>query len=232
MLTRISTITLSNTPLPLHHTALVNTPGIICTPLPALITLQDDPLRLLRAVRFACRFSFDISPELLVASIDPTVRTALGTKVSNTLVYSMVITHLRSRGNISRSMTHRAQIFTLIVGCFFSAPCCVVMLCTVLHCDVLLDRPYHPSRGITHHAYIWTLSPVSSHLSAVTCQQSPVSSHLSAVTCQQSPIFNHLSAVTCQQSPVSSHLSAVTCQQSPVSSHLSAVTCQQPSKPF
>ena len=56
--------------------------GIISTPLPALITLQDDPLRLLRAVRFACRFFFDITPELLTASTDATVRVALGTKVT------------------------------------------------------------------------------------------------------------------------------------------------------
>ena len=36
--------------------------GLISTPLPALITLQDDPLRALRAVRFAARFHFSFTP--------------------------------------------------------------------------------------------------------------------------------------------------------------------------
>lgn len=56
--------------------------GIIRTPLPALTTLQDDPLRVLRAVRFACRFQFDVSDELLDAAADRSVHEALGAKVS------------------------------------------------------------------------------------------------------------------------------------------------------
>jgi tRNA nucleotidyltransferase (CCA-adding enzyme) len=55
--------------------------GIIRTPLPALVTFQDDPLRVLRAVRFACRFQFDVSSDLLIAASDVTVKVALGTKV-------------------------------------------------------------------------------------------------------------------------------------------------------
>ena len=62
--------------------------GIIRTPLPALTTLQDDPLRVLRAVRFACRFQFDVSDDLLVAGADPTVHEALGAKVSRERVYA------------------------------------------------------------------------------------------------------------------------------------------------
>ena len=37
--------------------------AIIRTPLPALVTLQDDPLRALRVLRFACRFDFTIAEE-------------------------------------------------------------------------------------------------------------------------------------------------------------------------
>jgi len=51
------------------------------TPLPALTTLQDDPLRVLRAVRFAARFQFDVSDDLLTAGSDASVHTALRTKV-------------------------------------------------------------------------------------------------------------------------------------------------------
>ena len=55
--------------------------GIIQTPLPALTTLQDDPLRILRAIRFACRFEFDLSNEIVTAGADRSVHVALATKV-------------------------------------------------------------------------------------------------------------------------------------------------------
>jgi len=37
--------------------------AIVRTPLPAMVTLQDDPLRALRVLRFACRFGFSIAEE-------------------------------------------------------------------------------------------------------------------------------------------------------------------------
>jgi tRNA nucleotidyltransferase/poly(A) polymerase len=55
--------------------------GVIRTPLPALTTLLDDPLRVLRAVRFASRLDFRMSPELTVAASDPRVHQALEQKV-------------------------------------------------------------------------------------------------------------------------------------------------------
>lgn len=56
--------------------------GIVRTPLPALVTLQDDPLRALRVVRFACRFNFDIAEDLITAFSNDQVREALQRKVS------------------------------------------------------------------------------------------------------------------------------------------------------
>ena len=38
--------------------------GIIRTPLNALETFKDDPLRVLRAIRFSARFGFQLSPEV------------------------------------------------------------------------------------------------------------------------------------------------------------------------
>eukprot|EP00596_Hydrurales_sp_CCMP1899_P008325 CAMPEP_0119046230 /NCGR_PEP_ID=MMETSP1177-20130426/45243_1 /TAXON_ID=2985 /ORGANISM="Ochromonas sp, Strain CCMP1899" /LENGTH=662 /DNA_ID=CAMNT_0007019101 /DNA_START=210 /DNA_END=2195 /DNA_ORIENTATION=- len=70
--------------------------GIIRTPLPALVTFQDDPLRVLRAVRFACRFEFDVSSDLLIAASDITVRVALGTKVSRERVLVEVESMIKS----------------------------------------------------------------------------------------------------------------------------------------
>jgi tRNA nucleotidyltransferase/poly(A) polymerase len=56
--------------------------GIIRTPLPAKETFMDDPLRVLRAVRFASRFGFELEESLLDAAGDAQVREMLGHKVS------------------------------------------------------------------------------------------------------------------------------------------------------
>lgn len=56
--------------------------GIIGTPLPARKTFLDDPLRVLRALRFAFRFDFKIAPEIIEGCKDPAVRLAFQSKVS------------------------------------------------------------------------------------------------------------------------------------------------------
>lgn len=56
--------------------------GMIATPLPALHTLLDDPLRILRSVRFAARLRFTMSDELTQAAQTPQVKLALNEKVS------------------------------------------------------------------------------------------------------------------------------------------------------
>lgn len=56
--------------------------GWIRTPLPPLETFLDDPLRVLRAIRFAARFSFCLDPELKEAIKKAEVQQALQTKIS------------------------------------------------------------------------------------------------------------------------------------------------------
>ena len=48
--------------------------GIIRTPLEPLQTFLDDPLRILRTIRFATRFDFQIVPDIFEAAKDPKVR--------------------------------------------------------------------------------------------------------------------------------------------------------------
>ena len=56
--------------------------GIIRTPLLPLQTYLDDPLRVLRTVRFATRFDFKLAPEIFEAATNPEVVNSLETKVS------------------------------------------------------------------------------------------------------------------------------------------------------
>ena len=74
---------------------------IVRTPLPALRTLEDDPLRAFRAIRFACRFNFKMEDELFKSCTDPIVHNSLKTKVSyeriNTEFDAMMIHPLASR---------------------------------------------------------------------------------------------------------------------------------------
>jgi tRNA nucleotidyltransferase (CCA-adding enzyme) len=55
---------------------------IIRTPLPPRQTFLDDPLRVIRSIRFATRFDFTIDPDLLMAVKDPDVQHAFRNKVS------------------------------------------------------------------------------------------------------------------------------------------------------
>ena len=56
--------------------------GLIRTPLPPKETFLDDPLRVLRAVRFASRFGFELEDELLQAASDDEVRTLISSNRS------------------------------------------------------------------------------------------------------------------------------------------------------
>ncbi|GJJ13929.1 hypothetical protein Clacol_008186 [Clathrus columnatus] len=56
--------------------------GIIRTPLSPKRTFLDDPLRVLRCIRFASRFSFKLVPELVEAARDEEVQRALDSKIT------------------------------------------------------------------------------------------------------------------------------------------------------
>lgn len=56
--------------------------GVIRTPLPSKETFLDDPLRVMRALRFGARFGFELEDEVKEAASCSEVKTALGSKVS------------------------------------------------------------------------------------------------------------------------------------------------------
>lgn len=56
--------------------------GLLRTPLPPRQTFLDDPLRVLRLIRFACRFDFTLEAETLAAMKDDDIRHAFGHKIS------------------------------------------------------------------------------------------------------------------------------------------------------
>ena len=57
--------------------------GIIRTPLTPNETFQDDPLRVLRCVRFASRFGFDLERELQEAAKDPVIQVGKSLTANN-----------------------------------------------------------------------------------------------------------------------------------------------------
>jgi tRNA nucleotidyltransferase/poly(A) polymerase len=71
--------------------------GVVATPLPPLTTLLDDPLRVLRAIRFAARLRFGMDDSLRKAAADPRVKEALEQKVSRERVGSEMDLMLKSR---------------------------------------------------------------------------------------------------------------------------------------
>ncbi|KAI0028275.1 hypothetical protein K488DRAFT_58997 [Vararia minispora EC-137] len=56
--------------------------GIIRTPLPPRQTFMDDPLRVIRCVRFASRFGFEMVPELVECAREPEIQEALVKKIT------------------------------------------------------------------------------------------------------------------------------------------------------
>lgn len=69
---------------------------VVRTPLPPLTTLLDDPLRALRAIRFASRLNFSFDSELFDACKHRDVRRALETKVSRERVAAEIDGIMRS----------------------------------------------------------------------------------------------------------------------------------------
>lgn len=63
--------------------------GLIrCPQLDPIETLQADPIRMLRAIRMACRFNFQIDPSLLDALKNPKLHNILNDDISRERIYT------------------------------------------------------------------------------------------------------------------------------------------------
>ncbi|KAL0950683.1 hypothetical protein HGRIS_007462 [Hohenbuehelia grisea] len=79
--------------------------GIVRTPLAPTETFHDDPLRVVRCIRFASRFGFDMVPELEAAARDPITHEALKSKVSRERI-GEEITKMMKGGDPLSAMRH------------------------------------------------------------------------------------------------------------------------------
>lgn len=90
--------------------------GLIATPLHPLTTLLDDPLRVLRSIRFAARLRFSMDQELIDAAMTGSVCNALSQKVSRERVGGELDLMLRSPDPVGAI---RLLINLKLVGCVF-----------------------------------------------------------------------------------------------------------------
>lgn len=89
--------------------------GIIRTPLPPKETFLDDPLRVLRAVRFASRLGFELEEALVDAAADKEVRLALMQKVSRERVGTELEGMLHGADPVQAvRMLHQLQLFQAV----------------------------------------------------------------------------------------------------------------------
>jgi tRNA nucleotidyltransferase (CCA-adding enzyme) len=72
--------------------------GQLVTPLEPVQTFRDDPLRVLRAIRFAVRYQFRLDPALQAAAILPEIHNALHLKVSRERVGKELEAMLSGKG--------------------------------------------------------------------------------------------------------------------------------------
>ena len=94
---------------------------LLVTPLDARITFHDDPLRVLRAVRFAVRYDLILSEEIQMAAKSPSVHESLHVKVSRERVGKELEGMLTGKNAIP-SAALKLMTDLKLAGCVFEFP--------------------------------------------------------------------------------------------------------------
>lgn len=90
--------------------------GVIRTPLAASRTFVDDPLRVLRAIRFAARFGFQLHPDIPTAWKSDSVRDGLMNKVSRERIGTEVALMMENVHAASAiSLLHASGVIDLVL---------------------------------------------------------------------------------------------------------------------
>lgn len=76
--------------------------GVIKTPIDAMVTFHDDPLRVLRAIRFAARFAYRLDESLASAAAHADIHHALLQKVSRERILKEMQGCMESNTNLCR----------------------------------------------------------------------------------------------------------------------------------
>ena len=109
--------------------------GIIRTPLDPYQTFVDDPLRILRVIRFAVRFQFSFVSEILDAFKNPTLKDHLQHKISNERI--------------------KKELDSVFKGCSASAAINILydydLLETCLKSGISEERPFREALGMACH---------------------------------------------------------------------------------
>ncbi|WVQ98759.1 hypothetical protein IAU59_005890 [Kwoniella sp. CBS 9459] len=90
---------------------------IACTPLPPRQTFHDDPLRILRCVRFASRFDLTIDQQVMEAIKEEDVKAAISTKVSKERIGIEVTKMLHHNPMKAMTLIHKLGLHSSVFSC-------------------------------------------------------------------------------------------------------------------
>ncbi|WWC61070.1 uncharacterized protein I303_103648 [Kwoniella dejecticola CBS 10117] len=95
---------------------------IACTPLPPKQTFQDDPLRILRCIRFASRFDLIIEDHVMEAIKEEDVKSAIATKVSKERIGIEVTKMLKHDPFRAMSLINQLGLHQHVFACDIDPP--------------------------------------------------------------------------------------------------------------
>jgi hypothetical protein len=130
---------------------------LLCTPLSADITFRDDPLRVLRAIRFASRLNYTLHPDLIAAARHPEIRMAMQNKVSRERICKEIdgmLVHGSARPALSALLLHHLHMLDVCLPLhLYLHPQHSVTICAAG--SVPTNHQYRVTRGCNPLCSLW-----------------------------------------------------------------------------